>query len=246
VQLVEPRQLIFDIETFPMEVAVWRPWEARALEVYKYSSICSISAKWLGGKQYTMGLPDFKDGERGLMKWFWDLVNEADILIAHNGKAFDFGRINTQFLKYDFGPPSPTQKYDTKKEAKRIFGFDSNSLKDLAQFLGIGKKMATGGYELWQGCMAGDPVSWRKMKRYNAHDVKLLEAIYLKMRPWSDSLNLTLWKGSCPHCGSSKIQHRGPYRAKTRTYKRTYCHSCRGWGKVAGPIDRTDITAVPV
>jgi hypothetical protein len=246
VQLAEPKILIFDIETFPMEIAAWRPWEARALEIKKFSSICSISAKWYGGKQFTMALPDFKDGECGLMGWFWEMVNQADILVAHNGRAFDFGRINTQFLKYQYGPPSPTQKYDTKKEAKKIFGFDSNSLKDLAQFLGLGKKMNTGGYELWQMCMAGDPAAWRKMKRYNAQDVRILEDIYTLMRPWSDHINLTLWKGSCPHCSSSKLQRRGVYRAKTRTYHRLQCQSCGGWSKESGPINRTDITSVPV
>lgn len=228
--------LLIDIETFPNLFYAWRLWEGRALDIKEFSSICCFSAKWLGGKQVTKALPDFNGSEKDLTKALWTLVNEADILIAHNGRCFDFGRMNSQFIKFGLPPPSPTQKIDTKKMATQIFGFDSNSLDNLCQFLGLGKKMNTGGYELWQQCMANDPKAWTKMKKYNGKDVTLLEKLYLTLRAWtSEQPNLSLYGhgGGCPKCGgpSNKIQSRGIYEAKTRVYNRFQCTTCKGWLK---------------
>lgn len=213
----------------------WRLWDAHALEVLEYTKIISFSAKWLNGEQVTKALCDYKrDAEKSLLKDLWKLINEADIIVAHNGKAFDFGRMNTQFVKYNLGPYAPVQKVDTKKVAKEIFGFDSNSLEHLAQFLGLGVKMNTGGYELWKQCREGNAASWNKMKKYNAHDVDLLEKVYLKLRPWMinhPNLNLYARGEGCPKCGGpdKQIQSRGEYEARTRLYKRYQCQSCKGW-----------------
>ena len=228
--------LLIDIETFPNLYYAWRLWEGHALDIREFSSVCCFSAKWLGGKQVTKALPDFNGSEKELTRALWELVNEADVLVAHNGRAFDFGRINSQFIKFGFPPPSPTKKVDTKRMATRVFGFDSNSLDNLCQFLKLGKKMATGGYELWQQCMDNDPKAWARMKKYNEHDVVLLEKLYLTLRSWSaehPNLNLYSEGECCPKCGgpADKIQSRGTYRAETRSYRRFQCRTCMGWLK---------------
>lgn len=230
--------LSFDLETFPMLYYSWRPWDSRALEVLEYSSIISFSAKWLDGNQITKAICDYKtkNPEKSLITDLWNLIDEADIIVAHNGKAFDFGRMNSAFIKFNLPPPTPIQKVDTRRVAKEIFGFDSNSLEHLVQFLQLGEKMHTGGYELWKECRAGDPKAWAKMKKYNAHDTILLEKVYLALRPWmSNHPNLNLYShgSGCPKCGGpdDKIQSRGTYQAKTRHYRRFQCGSCKGWLK---------------
>jgi hypothetical protein len=234
--------LLFDLETQPALYYAWRLYDTNALEVLEYSKVISFSAKWLDGQHVTKALCDYKrNPEKSLIGDLWKLVDQADIIVAHNGKAFDFGRMNTSFLKHGYPPPAPAQKVDTKKLAKEAFGFDSNSLEHLAQFMGVGSKMATGGYELWKQCREGDATAWAKMKKYNAHDVTLLEKIYLKLRPWSamhPNLNLYNRGEGCPKCGGpdSKIQSRGEYEARTRLYHRYQCKSCSGWLKSAGSI----------
>jgi len=235
---VAAKILIFDLETFPMLYYSWRPWDSRALEVLEYSSIISFSAKWLDGKHITKALCDYntKNPEKSLITELWSMIDGADIIVAHNGKAFDFGRMNSAFIKFNLPPPTPVQKVDTKKVAKEIFGFDSNSLENLVQFLGLGEKMATGGYELWKECRAGNSKAWAKMKTYNAHDVTLLERVYLTLRPWMcnhPNLNLYSRGEGCPKCGgpSDRIQSRGEYEARTRLYKRYQCQTCKGWLK---------------
>lgn len=241
--------LSVDIETFPMLYYAWRPWEGRALEVLEYSKIVSYSAKWLDGSQVTKALPDFNNNEKALIKSLWKLIDEADVVVAHNGKAFDFGRMNSAFVKHGLTPPSPSHKVDTKRVAKEVFGFDSNSLADLVQFLGLGEKMATGGYELWQKCREGNQAAWAKMKKYNAHDTVLLEKVYLTLRPWMrrhPNLNLYTEGEVCPTCGGpdTKIQKRGTYKAETRTYQRYQCMSCSAWLKESKAITKTRLRHV--
>ena len=244
----EPRILIFDLETFPMLYYAWRPWKGRALEVLEYSKIISFSAKWLGGPQITKALPDYpRDADHRLTKDLWMLIDEADIIVAHNGRAFDFGRMNSQFLRHGLTPPAPAMKIDTKQVAKQVFGFDSNSLDNLAQFLGLGNKMPTGGWELWKECREGDPKAWAKMKKYNAHDVLLLEKIYLAMRPWMPRHpNVNLFVGQCPYCGSENVVKRGVRRTNTRVYPRYSCKDCGGWSRGTTSIRRSVITTTDV
>jgi hypothetical protein len=244
-----PRILLFDLETFPNLYYSWRLWEGRTLDTLEFSYVCCFSAKWLNGKHITKALPDYSGNqeaqEYGLLSDLWKLVDEADIIIAHNGRAFDFGRMNSQFIKHGFNPPSPAQKIDTKRVAKEVFGFDSNSLDGLCQFMGLGHKMDTGGYELWRSCMAGDPKAWARMKKYNTHDVVLLEKLYLKLRPWMPKHpNVTLFKdrGQCPKCGAEKLWSRGIYRSATREYQRYQCTECGGWSRAVRSSKSTKIT----
>lgn len=230
------RILLIDIETFPNEYRAWRLWDGRALKVLKFSEIVCVSAKFLGEKErITFSISDHKWNAKAFTRKLHKLVSSADILVAHNGKGFDFGRMNSQFIRHGFPPPEPTQKIDTKKAAKRVFGFDSNSLDLLCQYLGIGEKLNTGGYDLWEECMMDDPKAWKRMKKYNEHDVKLLEALYLKLRPWMpDHPNMGLYTGgACPKCGADEnmVMPRGTYESKTRLYDRYRCKACTGWLK---------------
>ena len=95
-------------------------------------------------------------------------------------------------------------------------------LDSLAQYLGVGRKLPHTGFDLWRGCMSGDLKSWAIMKRYNAQDVRLLERVYLKLRPWGVHPNVNLVNqrpNACPKCGSTHIQSRG-YRY-TRPLRRS-------------------------
>jgi DNA polymerase III epsilon subunit-like protein len=79
----------------------------------------SWSFKWLDGKHITKGLCDYKTfkkdktNDKELVTELWELFNEADILIAHNGDRFDRRKSNTRFLKHHLTPPQPYQTIDT-------------------------------------------------------------------------------------------------------------------------------------
>lgn len=234
------RTLIFDIETMPNLARVWGKWEQTTIWNERNWYLWSFSYKWLGeGNVQHVKLPDFplykkdKYNDLSLTSALWQLFDEADIIIAHNGNAFDLKKVRTLFVKHRLPPPEPYKQIDTKLVAKRYFNFDSNSLKDLAEYLGLNKKMETGGYELWRGCENGDKKSWKTMERYNNQDVKVLEELYLTMLPYMDNHpNIALLKGeleACPNCGSLNVQKRGFALTRVSKKQRIQCRDCGSW-----------------
>ncbi len=233
-----PKILLIDVETFPLLMYCWQPWEASALRIVQDTSICSWSAKWLGGKHTTKALcdyPGYKAGSRDdkrLMSDLWELLDQADMVGAHNLDRFDDKKINYRFMVHGFGPPSPYQHIDTLKEARKVAGHDSNKLNELCRVHNIGQKVRTGGHDLWFDCLGGDMKAWARMKKYNAHDVRLLEPVYLMLRPWmKNHPNIGAYTNTacCPKCGSSKITRQGKRRTATRVYDRYKCEGCGGW-----------------
>ena len=232
--------LLYDIETSPIITYTWRTWQADAIEVIEDWQILCFAYKWLGEKKtYVIAQDDFKRYKPGVnddtyvIKELWKLFNEADAIIAHNGLKFDDKRSYARFIQNNLSPPSPHINIDTMRIAKKLFGFTSNRLNDLGEYLNVGKKLDTGGFETWKGCLAGDKKSWRIMKRYNIQDVKLLEQVYLKLRPWTTALAalnvLNDRPEVCPRCGGQPLQARGYRITKTNKYQRYQCQQCMGW-----------------
>ena len=236
------RVLLFDLETMPNLARTWGKWEQNTIWNERNWYLWSFSFKWLGERSITnIALPKFplykKDryNDLDITKALWELFNQSDIIIAHNGNAFDIKKARTLFLKHKLPPPTPSKQIDTKLIAKRHFNFDSNSLNDLCEFLNIGKKISTGGLELWRDCEMGDKKAWKKMAKYNNYDVKLLEEVYLRMLPYIDNHpNIALLKGekdACPNCGSFNVQRRGFDYTRAGKQQRFQCLDCRSWHK---------------
>ena len=230
--------LIFDIETAPSLGWVWGKYDQDVISFDKNWYILSFAAKWMGSsKIISYSLADFPDytknreDDKKLVKKLWDLMDEADVIIAHNGDKFDIKKTNARFLVHGFNPPSPYKTVDTLKVARKMFAFDSNRLDDLGKVLGLGEKVSTGGFKLWQGCMAGDETSWKKMKKYNRQDVLLLEKVYLRLRPWMKFHPRVSYgsKQSCHCCGSCDTQRRGYSYSRCSKFIRIFCKKCGSW-----------------
>jgi hypothetical protein len=71
------------------------------------------------------------------------------------------------FLKNGLEPIDEKKYFDTKVASKSKFRFNSNKLDDIGHYLGLGRKINTGGFELWKGCLAGDMKAWDHMIKYN-------------------------------------------------------------------------------
>jgi len=233
-----PTRIVFiDIETAPSLGWVWAKWETNVIDFKKDWYLLSFAYKVMGEKKVvTRGLidyPDYKkdmENDSALVNDLWKVFDEADILIGHNGDAFDIRKSNSRFLTHKLPPPSPYKTVDTLKIARRAFKFDSNKLDDLGHYLGVGRKLPHTGFNLWKGCMTGDLKSWSLMKRYNGHDVELLEKIYFLMRAWAPvHPNVNQGQTACPKCGSSHTQKRGFSYTLLRQKQRNQCLNCFGW-----------------
>jgi uncharacterized protein YprB with RNaseH-like and TPR domain len=235
---MQAKILFIDIETAPSLGFVWAKWETNVIDFKKDWYILSISWKWAQeDSAHVLGLDDFSGYERhpendkALVKKIHKLLDEADIVIAHNGDGFDLPKINTRFLTHKLTPPTPYRTVDTLKIARKVFKFDSNKLDDLGRYLGVGRKLPTTGFHLWRGCMTGDAESWKTMKQYNKHDVELLEEVYYLLRPWAGT-HPNVNQGQldvCPKCSSSNIQKRGFDYTLLRQKQRYQCRNCFGW-----------------
>jgi DNA polymerase III epsilon subunit-like protein len=233
----KPRILCWDIETAPIMGAVWRYYETNVVWIEQDWYMLGWSAKWLGGEQITRMLPDYKGykpgvpDDRALVTELHELIQQADILVAHNGDAFDIKKSKARFVKNGLPPISP-QTYCTKKMCKRNFGFTSNKLDEVAKFLDIGQKLQTD-KSLWQGCIAGDKASWAKMAKYCARDTRLLEKVYLALRSWDrqhPNLNVLMNRvNGCSKCGGTDIKRRGYRYSPTGRAVRYQCKRCLGY-----------------
>ena len=117
------------------------------------------SAKWLGSDEVFSECltPEeiLSEDDTRISKQLWLLMDQADIVIAHNGKKFDVPKMNSRFILAQLPPPSSYIQIDTKEVAAKQFGFSSNKLDALAGYFGIEHKDDTD-FELWVRCMKGE------------------------------------------------------------------------------------------
>lgn len=234
----KPKILLFDIETSPNISYTWHgKYDQTVIDFKKEWELLSFGYKWLDEKTvHCITRNNFKDKtDKSLTKALWKIIDEADIIIAHNGLAFDIKKSNAKFIEHGLTPPSPYKVVDTLKVARNKFKFNSNRLNDLGRYLGVGEKVKTGGFDLWLGCMANKAASWKLMVKYNKQDVLLLERVYKKLLAWiTNHPNLTLFThklASCTKCGSDKLHARGTLVTQSTVYHRFQCQSCGGWDK---------------
>jgi hypothetical protein len=212
-----PKVLVFDIETSPLKAYIWQKsvWNANVTEnqvLSEWFMLC-WSCKWLFSDEVMSdrlsGKEAKNEDDSRIVKSLWYLLNEADIVIAHNGDRFDVPNMNTRFIVNGLPPTAPYQTIDTVTVARRQFGFTHNNLNALARIFGFDEKIETN-FELWKRCVDGEDSALEEMERYNRHDVELLEEIYLKIRPWIHAHpNLGLYIEStepiCSNCGSKSL-----------------------------------------
>lgn len=252
-----PRILIFDIETAPIKAYVWKLWKN---DVYLDQIISdwfciAWSAKWLYSKN-TMGnvlTPEEirNEDDKRIMTNLWKLINDADIVVSHNGNKFDIPRINSRFIINGLQPTKPYFSVDTCRVAKRQFGFSSNKLDALATHFNIPHKLDTD-FNLWKQCLEGDEKALKYMLKYNKKDVEILEEVYLKLRPWIKNHpnmgNLGSLDNACANCGSEDITVMPDkyYYTSVGKYPLFRCNRCkaisRGRKSVKASPDTTGVT----
>lgn len=229
--------LFLDIETAPNLAYVWGAWKQNIgyNQVVESTSMLSWAAKWLGNP--TVAYADvFNQSEEDAIRTLYSLLDEAEVVVTHNGKSFDIPVINTRAMLLGFRPASPFRQVDTFLEAKKRFRFTMNSLAYLAEFLDCTPKdqhKEFPGFELWKECMNGNPAAWKELVKYNVQDVITLEEVYLRMRPWmSTHPNVNLYEDTsrprCPKCGGEVVK-RGYAYTLVNTYQRYRCKECGGW-----------------
>jgi hypothetical protein len=197
------------------------------------------SYKWSDARKVeTVALPDFpsykrnRHDDKALCGVLHGLMDQADIVCAHNGDSFDIKKINSRLITNGFKPPSPFKTIDTLKAARRAFKFDSNKLDNIGRYLNEGRKIPNTGAALWRGVVDGEPAAWSTMRKYCRMDTELLARVYERIKPWMPThpnMNLYDDGGCCPTCQSNNVQKRGVMVKLSSRRHRFHCQDCGSW-----------------
>jgi DNA polymerase elongation subunit (family B) len=235
--------LLLDIETSPNTAHVWGLWQQNVSinQLMESSYVLCYAAKWLGEEDiYFDSVHQSKP--KSMLKGIHALLDSADAVIHYNGTKFDIPTLNKEFLLTKLLPPSPYKQIDLLRVVRSNFRFPSNKLDYVSQRLGLGKKHAHEGHELWVKCMNGDKDAWKRMEEYNIQDVVLLESLYDNLLPWiknAPNRNLYTDYTGCPTCGSLHLQKRGTAVSTTGSYQRYQCKACGSWSQGTKSIRKT-------
>ena len=227
--------LTIDIETCPNTVYSWGLFKQNIsiTQIIEPSRMICWAAKKHGEKEVIFGAEwERKD----YLKRLWKLLDWADVVIGYNHDKFDMPRIDGEFLRNGFTPPSPYQTVDLLKTVRKL-GFVSNKLDYASQQLEIGAKVEHAGFQLWIDVEHREPKALAMMEKYNRQDVVLTEKLYDELLPWIkthpnrnlfsfDEENLTCYK-----CGSDHVIRKGYRYTNAGVYKRYLCKSCGAWQK---------------
>ena len=230
--------LLLDIETLPLVCYAWDVWKQNIapVQIIKDRALICWSAKWLFSSET---LSDCVTPEEALKRddsricgTIWQLMEQADVIVGHNGKDFDIKVLNTRFIINGFRPPSPYQIIDTLIQARSQFAFISNKLDFIGRILTNRSKLDTN-FKLWIRCDNGEQKALDYMVKYNKVDITLLENAYLYLRPWMKSHpNMGILMDAsdtvCTHCGSSDIVpvEGTTYNTIVGTYVAMRCKCC--------------------
>lgn len=193
----------------------------------RWPSLLCFAAKWLYRPMQFYSVWD--DGPEAMRKAAWDLYDQADAVITYNGVRFDNKHLRSEWITANMPQPRPWKDIDLFAEVRRSLGFESKSLDQVCQRLGIPGK--TGAYNIHEAEAAidGDVQARRRMERYNRGDVKATEAAYLRMLGWLPAhpvLGMDTDELVCTQCGATDLNPNGWYRAVVLDYALYRCQNC--------------------
>jgi RNase_H superfamily len=244
-----PKVLLIDIETLPNSAWTWGIWKQNiaASQLIRPGCLLSFSCKYLfdpniyGEILTSQEAIDHNDERLVNLAWKW--LEGVDILIAHNGKAFDTQFLNARFIKHKLAPPSPYKIIDTLN-IRKVTRFPMNSLAYLCKELGLREKIDNEGFSLWARCERGEQEALDEMMTYNKGDVLALEDLYVSIRSWlPNHPNLALFvEGKDAQCGRclsvDPMEYVGDYATNVNLFKSYRCSHC-------GSISRVRMSSTP-
>jgi transposase-like protein len=230
-----PKILLFDVETSFYHFVGWGTYKQyiQHYQITEHQYIISWAAKWLYDEnvQSDVVTPEESKNrdDKRILKSIHKLLDEADIVVGHNGDRFDLRKLRWRFISQGMAPPSPFKIIDTLKVARREFFAPSYKQDFLTKYFKLENKIQTD-FQLWVDCEAGIPEKLEEMVEYNRHDVMGLEELYLKIRPYihnHPNLGVLMEDDICPTCGSKHLQETSSvYLTSANKYPVYKCEKC--------------------
>jgi len=222
------RILLLDLETSHNLILAFQLFNKQPLPhsaILKERYIIMAGWQWYGEQAVHTAVARRPWHDKAVIKEVIRQVRQADAVVAHNGKRFDFPYLRTRAIREGLSVP-PLLEIDTLQLARSRFRFNNNRLDYLGQYLGLGRKQHTNA-DLWHQVVVGDKDALAEMEAYLKQDVRLLGKVFAALYPYlSPSICRQLFgKVKCRTCGSRHLQKRGKQVARDR-YQ---CQECGTW-----------------
>lgn len=244
----KPEIVVFDLETIPNFQEILKVWPSvgdypgKTLRASITTIICA-GYKYLGEKTvHCLNVWDVKkyniNDDKRVVKALYEVLKNADAVVTHNGKRFDWKFLQTRLLFHGLPPLHNIPHIDTCTLAKSNMFSYNNRLGYIGEWLVADKKMSHEGWDLWVKVYNGDKKAMKKMSDYCKQDVVLTEKVFIPLRPFATNIpNHNLWKGEdkdrvCPSCGSTRLKSYGWRHTKATSYRRLRCLDCNSFSRL--------------
>ena len=225
----ELKVLLLDLEltygiyyAFPSK----KPQYLSAKQIKAHQRCVCAAWKWLD-QVSVQSATSYNKCDKAIAKALHKVMEEADIIVAHNGDRFDLLHANNLFEKHGLGPVTKKKTLDTLKIARKYFAFAGNDLDSLSKrFGGKGKSQKPD----WILLTENDKKEIALATKYCKDDVRELERVFIALRPYVDRLPHAPYGNKCPSvcdaCGSKRLIKKGTEWDGYRNYRRVKCQEC--------------------
>lgn len=249
-----PRILALDVEmsfNVSYHYDQWKvniPWT----HIKQRQFMISAAWQWIGSDNiYTACVLDDKarfekdhTDDYHVIKSLKDEIDQADAVIAYNGRRFDIKEINTGLDRHRLGPLHEFVLLDPIQIAKSKFRFKGgNSLANLCNLFELPVQKGKVELEDWIGATEGNKESIKKVVEYNITDIPTMVMVWERIKPFAPSkLNMNHFVDAdvCSHCGSPDLKLHMKKKATRATIRYQYrCQDCHGF-TTTGKTIRTE------
>jgi hypothetical protein len=246
---VKPNVLTLDIERLPgrarhqhrgltiegdfWDLSGWKHvlgYRLPAESVIEWPRTICVAWQFYGQKRVEFA-SEWDDGREAMLERTWAAYDQADVLYGHNVQGFDTKNLNAEWLTMGLKPPSPFKTLDTLKEARKTFGFESNTLASLTDRLGIATKTDKYNVQMARDAVAGSKADQRKLKAYNIGDIHASREFVDRLRGWIPShphnvVGTIDDRPTCPQCWGDNLTVNGTTLAVQIVYRLYRCGDC--------------------
>lgn len=202
------------------------------------TSICCAGWKIYGEEQvHCINAWDFPgwtsdvNDDRPVVEAIAKVLEDADCVVTHNGKRFDWKFLQTRLMIHKLPPLPKIQHVDTCSTSKSNLFLLNNRLNTLGDALTSEQKMEHEGWALWTKTHSRDAEAMKTMEAYCKQDVLLLEKVFTRLKPFvKDMPNFNLFRDKdnegCPNCESLESVKLGLRYERNGIKQRRRCKSC--------------------
>lgn len=127
----------------------------------------------------------YRGDDKETVRQLAEILSTHDVIVAHNGGWFDVPFLRTRLARWGLPRLPDLKLVDPYRIAKNKFGFKSNRLGSIADFIGVKDKKTPLDMSVWMDAMQnGTKASVDLIVTHCIADIKVLEGVLGLVRPY--------------------------------------------------------------